>query len=115
MNVTRVVKERPIITNPKTRNKIERGDPLGTVQFLKLVKKFGKYFEKWFKNFISSVGAPDSSIPVTNNENYAYMGNVYMGSNKQKFLVHLDTGSNKLLVFDSNCNSCPSKALFNTA
>jgi Eukaryotic aspartyl protease len=35
-----------------------------------------------------------------------YLSKIYVGSNKQSFDVHMDTGSNKLILLDKSCTEC---------
>lgn len=48
-------------------------------------------------------------VLLTNTNNMAYYGDVYVGSNKQKFQVIYDTGSDYLVIEDSTCKNCVSK------
>lgn len=43
---------------------------------------------------------------IDNDENYMYLAEIYMGSDMQSFEVHLDTGSNKLILNDKSCSNC---------
>ena len=55
---------------------------------------------------------PNFSWSLNNVDDYMYTADIYMGSNKQIFTVQVDTGSNKLILFDSDCSSCTTTARF---
>ena len=44
--------------------------------------------------------------PLTNYSNLNYLGELYMGSDQQKFMVVWDTGSGSLLLESNLCSNC---------
>ena len=50
--------------------------------------------------------------PLTNYGNLNYLGELYMGSDQQKFMVVWDTGSGSLLLESSRCDDSCSGDVF---
>jgi hypothetical protein len=49
------------------------------------------------------LGSSDVDLKITTDEwNSIYSGSIYIGSKNEKFHVYLDTGSNKLILFDKD-------------
>jgi hypothetical protein len=47
------------------------------------------------------LSSPEYDGNLINSYNYEYDMRIYVGSNKQKFNVHIDTGSNILILLSS--------------
>lgn len=67
----------------------------------------GDYYthaKEYFKRII--LGAPNIDKNIVNDHNFGYYLGLYVGSNRQQFSVHIDTGSHKLILMDSSCTNC---------
>lgn len=62
------------------------------------------YFDYIVKMFAPVQGTYQD--PLTNWMNLNYLGEIYMGSDQQKFMVVWDTGSSALLLESSLCSNC---------
>ena len=65
-------------------------------------------WENWLKeqvNYFSPYGNTYTN-PLYNDANFNYLGELYMGSNKQRFSVVWDTGSGGLFLETSDCWNC---------
>ncbi len=51
---------------------------------------------------------PAWTTNLANMENLVYMGNIYMGSQKQQLKLIFDTGSDWLVLLDKDCTNCVS-------
>ena len=60
---------------------------------------------KWKKQLLSGYQA-NIPIPLEYSESIVYIGDIYVGSPKQKLQVIYDTGFDYLVVEDSTCKSC---------
>lgn len=62
---------------------------------------------------------PDLDTDIINDENWKYEATIYVGSDKQAFNVHMDTGSNKLIMLSTatevSSNYCDYPARFDTS
>ena len=59
----------------------------------------------WFKDLFMPYQTTYAN-PLDNYWNINYVGELYMGSNQQKFMVVWDTGSSALLLESSECDNC---------
>ena len=71
-------------------------------------RNIGKGYESYLE-YIAGLFEPlkvTYQDPLTNYFNLNYLGELYMGSNEQKFMVVWDTGSGSLLLKSSLCSGC---------
>jgi len=66
---------------------------------------------KWANN-LNPRKTTTLDVLLTNPQNMAYYGDIFIGSNKQKLQVIYDTGSDYLVFGDSSCSNCVSKRFY---
>lgn len=74
-----------------------------------------EFFPSTVRDFVQNLFIKDNLSLATllrNTNDMFYVGDVFVGSNKQNMSVIFDTGSDYLVIEDSTCTDCVSKRFY---